>query len=180
MRIIAGKYKRTPIFTLEGEDITRPTKDMVREALFSSITIYSDSSFLDLFAGSGAVGLEAISRGAERVVFNDLNKDAVRIIKKNLAKLSEEREVYNLDYQECLSRLEGNEFDYIYIDPPYRFMTYEDVFYYVSKYNVLKKAGIMIFEVEKNTKLNDEYLEFRQYKEKRYGINKLLYYRRGE
>ena len=179
MRIIAGKYKKTPILTLDGEDITRPTRDMVKEALFSTISIYSDTAFLDLFAGSGSIGLEALSRGAEKVVFNDLNKDAVKIIKKNLAKVKEDREVYNLDYQECLKKLQDGGFDYIYIDPPYKFMTYEDIFYYVSKYSVLKKEGIMIFEVEKNTQLNDEYLEFRLYKEKRYGINKLLYYREG-
>ncbi|MBO7698700.1 MAG: 16S rRNA (guanine(966)-N(2))-methyltransferase RsmD [Erysipelotrichaceae bacterium] len=180
MRIIAGKYKKTPILTLPGEDITRPTRDMVKEALFSSIMIYSDTSFLDLFAGSGSIGLEALSRGAEKVVFNDLNKDAVKIINKNLAKVNEKRDVYNLDYQECLAKLENSEFDYIYVDPPYRFLSYEDVFYYVGKYNVLRKAGIMIFEVEKTTELNDEYLEFRKFKEKRYGINKLLYFRRGK
>ena len=83
MRIIAGKYKRTPILTLEGEDITRPTRDMVKEALFSTINIYSDTSFLDLFSGSGSIGLEALSRGAEKVVFNDCNEKAVKIIHKN-------------------------------------------------------------------------------------------------
>lgn len=179
MRIIAGKYKKTPILTLQGEDITRPTRDMVKEALFSSVAIYSDTSFLDLFSGSGSIGLEALSRGADRVVFNDISKDAVKIIKKNLDKVHEERDVYNLDYQECLKRLENGGFDYIYVDPPYRFIAYEDIFYYVSKYDVLSKTGIMIFEVEKNTQLNDEYLKFLRFKEKRYGINKLLYYRRG-
>ena len=92
MRIIAGKYKRTPLKTLEGEDITRPTRDMVKEALFSSIMIYSDTTLLDLFSGSGAIGLEALSRGAKDVTFNDVNKDAVRIIKENLKKVREERE----------------------------------------------------------------------------------------
>ena len=102
MRIIAGKYKRTPLNTLEGDDITRPTKDMVREALFSSIMIYSDTSFLDLFAGSGAIGLEALSRGAEEVVFNDINREAVKVIGSNLAKVKENRQVMNLDYKDCI------------------------------------------------------------------------------
>ena len=177
MRIIAGKYKKTPIQTLEGEDVTRPTRDIVKEALFSTIDIYSDTSFLDLFAGSGSIGLEALSRGAERVVFNDINKDAVKIIRKNLDKIHEDREVYNLDYKECLRKLEGSEFNYIYVDPPYRLNCYEDVFSYVKKYNVLAKEGIMILEVEKNTILEDKYLDYELYKEKRYGINKLLYYR---
>ena len=178
MRIIAGKYKRTPIKTLEGDDITRPTRDMVKEALFSTITIYSDTRFLDLFSGSGAIGLEALSRDAKEVVFNDINKDAVRIIKDNLKHLNEEREVYNLDYQDCLKQLEGRTFDYIYCDPPYKFKAYEDLFYYVKQYGSLDKKGIMILEVRKDTDLKEEYLNFSLYKEKRYGINKLLYYKR--
>lgn len=180
MRIIAGKYKKTPILTLEGEDITRPTRDMVKEALFSSIGIYSDTAFLDLFAGSGSIGLEAISRGADEVVFNDINKEAVKIIKKNLAKVKEERTVLNLDYQECLRTLADKQFDYIYVDPPYKFPSYEDVFFYINKFNVLKKEGIIILEVEKKTELKEEYLEFINYKVKSYGINKLLYYRRDK
>ena len=91
MRVIAGKYKRTPIKTLEGEDITRPTRDMVKEALFSSIQINNETRFLDLFSGSGSIGLEALSRDAKEVVFNDINKDAVKIINTNLEKVNENR-----------------------------------------------------------------------------------------
>lgn len=178
MRIIAGKYKRTPIKTLPGEDITRPTKDMVKEALFSSIQITSDDEFLDLFSGTGAIGLEALSRGAKDCVFNDINKKATKIIKENLDKVKENRTLYNLDYQECIQKVEGRQFTYIYCDPPYAFNAYEDLFYYVDKYNVLSKKGIMIVEVRKDTDLKDTYLNFEKYKEKRYGISKLLYYRK--
>lgn len=180
MRVIAGKYKRTPINTLEGEDITRPTKDMVKEALFSSIEIFSDTKFLDLFSGSGAIGLEALSRGAEDVIFNDINAKATKIIRSNLEKVKEERVVLNLDYQECLKRLEGEKFDYIYCDPPYNFTAYEEIFFYVNKYSLLDKKGIIIMEVNKDTNLEDEYLGIKQYKEKKYGICKLLYYRKEE
>lgn len=180
MRVIAGKYKKTPIKTLEGEDITRPTRDMVKEALFSSIKIYSDTEFLDLFSGSGSIGLEALSRGSNDVVFNDINKYAYQIIKTNLQKVNEDRLVYNLDYQECLAKLEGRKFDYIYCDPPYNYKAYEDLFFYVNKYNVLNKKGIIIIEVRKDTNLNDEYLDIKLFKEKRYGITKLLYYRKEE
>lgn len=180
MRVIAGKYKRTPINTLEGEDITRPTKDMVKEALFSSIEIFSDTKFLDLFSGSGAIGLEALSRGAEDVIFNDINAKAIKIIRSNLEKVKEERVVLNLDYQECLKRLEGEKFDYIYCDPPYNFTAYEEIFFYVNKYSLLDKKGIIIMEVNKDTNLEDEYLGIKQYKEKKYGICKLLYYRKEE
>ena len=107
LRVIAGKYKRTPLQTLEGEEITRPTRDMVREALFSTILIHSETSFLDLFSGSGAIGIEALSRGAKDVIFNDSNRQAVSIIKKNLEKVREERTVLQLDYREALEKLEG-------------------------------------------------------------------------
>ena len=178
MRIIAGKYKRTPILTLEGEDITRPTRDMVKEALFSTINIYSDTSFLDLFSGSGSIGLEALSRGAEKVVFNDCNEKAVKIIHKNLDKIHESASVFNLDYQECLKQLEGTGFDYIFLDPPYDFLAYDEIFYYINKYNVLNDGGIIILEVRKDTNLKEQYLDLKQYKEKKYGITKLLYYKR--
>ena len=180
MRIIAGKYKKTPIKTLQGEDITRPTRDMVKEALFSSIQIYDDTRFLDLFSGTGGIGLEALSRGASEVVFNDINKNAVRIIQTNLEKVHEDRMVLNLDYQECLKKLENMKFDYIYCDPPYDFNAYEDIFFYVNKYGLLDKKGIMIMEVRKDTDLNDNYLGISKYKEKKYGINKLLYYRKED
>jgi len=180
MRVIAGKYKRTPIKTLEGEDITRPTRDMVKEALFSSIQIYEDTKFLDLFSGSGGIGIEALSRGAKEVIFNDLNKKAVKIIQTNLDKVHEDAMVLNLDYSECIKKLEGNKFDYIYSDPPYKFNAYEDIFFNVNKYGLLDRQGIIIMEVDKNTQLNDEYLGIKKYKEKVYGINKLLYYRKEE
>ena len=178
MRVIAGKYKRTPIKTLDGEDITRPTRDMVKEALFSSITIYSDSKFLDLFSGTGAIGIEALSRGALDCVFNDVNKKAYKIIAENLNKVHEDRRLFNLDYKLCLEKLNGESFDYIYADPPYAFNEYDELFNLVSKYNLLDKKGIIIVEVNKDTVLNDEYFDICKYKEKIYGINKLLYYKR--
>ncbi len=180
LRIIAGKYKRTPLKTLEGEDITRPTRDMVKEALFSSITIWSDTKFLDLFSGSGAIGLEALSRGAEDVVFNDANREAVKIIRSNLDKVKEERIVYQLDYGDCLKKVGDYGFDYIYCDPPYAFEEYEQIFSYIDEYDVLKDDGVVIVEVRKDRDLDERYNDIYRYKEKRYGINKLLYYRKGE
>ena len=180
LRVIAGKYKRTPLQTLEGEEITRPTRDMVKEALFSTITIYSDTVFLDLFSGSGAIGIEALSRGAEDVVFNDSNRKAVSVIKKNLEKVREERIVYQLDYRDCLAKLKGYGFDYIYCDPPYRFDDHEKLFELIDAYSILNEKGIVIMEVAKDTELKESYKDMYLYKEKRYGINKLLYYRKGE
>ena len=86
MRIISGKAGKTKLYTLEGKD-TRPTLDRVKESLFNIINIYiQDSVFLDLFSGSGAIGLEAISRGAKKAIFCDNSKKAIEIIKKNIEK----------------------------------------------------------------------------------------------
>ncbi len=177
MRIVAGKYKRTPLKTIESLS-TRPTKDMVKEALFSSINIKDDTTFLDLFSGSGAIGIEALSRGANFVVFNDINKEAVKVIKDNLAKLKEDRTVYNLNYDVCLNRLIGNKFDYIFLDPPYAFKEYENCFKLIDEYKLLKDDGKIIVEVRKDVDLLDSINNFNKYKDKKYGISKLLYYRR--
>ena len=178
MRIIAGKYKRTPLKTLEGEEITRPTRDMVKEALFSSIVIYSDTTLLDLFSGSGAIGLEALSRGAEDVVFNDVNRQAVGVIHENLKKVHEERLVLQSDYEDCLKKMKGRRFDYIFCDPPYAFKDYDRIFALAEEYEVLNDEGVMIIEAEKSTDLAESYGLMCLYKERRYGISKLLYYRK--
>ena len=177
MRVVAGKYKRSTLLTLDSL-ATRPTKDMVKEALFSSIYV-EDSLFLDLFSGSGSIGIEALSRGAMDVVFNDLSKDAVKVIKTNLSKFKEDRRVYNLDYLSCLNRLE-DKFDYIFVDPPYAFEEYERIFETIDSLNLYSNNCRIIVEVKKEKELADELFFFEKYKEKKYGISKLLYYRRKD
>lgn len=177
LRVIAGKYKRTNLNTLDSLD-TRPTKDMVREALFSSIDV-TDKCFLDLFSGSGAIGIEAISRGADKVIFNDLNKEAVKVINSNLSKLNENSLVLNLNYDLALKKLEGVSFDYIYIDPPYAFEYYRKVFELIETYNLLNEKGTIIVEVRKDVNLDERYNNLSLYKERKYGIAKLLYYKKG-
>lgn len=177
MRIVAGKYKRTPLVSLEGDN-TRPTKDMVKEALFDALQIGSGESFLDLFSGSGAIGIEALSREASKVVFNDINKDAVRIIETNLNKINEQAKVLNLNYEECLFKLRNDKFDYVFIDPPYAFKEYDNVFKLLQEYDELNPSSIIICEVRKDVELNDEYESLYKYKEKKYGISKLLYYKK--
>ncbi|MCI6697469.1 MAG: 16S rRNA (guanine(966)-N(2))-methyltransferase RsmD [Erysipelotrichaceae bacterium] len=177
MRVVAGKYKRSTLLTLDSL-ATRPTKDMVKEALFSSIYV-EDSLFLDLFSGSGSIGIEALSRGARDVVFNDLSKDAVKVIKTNLSKFKEDRRVYNLDYLSCLNRLE-DKFDYIFVDPPYAFEEYERIFETIDSLNLYSNNCRIIVEVKKEKELADELFFFEKYKEKKYGISKLLYYRRKD
>lgn len=121
MRIISGTARGTKLYTLEGQ-ATRPTLDRVREALFNIIqSEIPNSIFLDLFSGSGAIGLEAASRGTKKVILCDKSKEAIKIINKNIEKthLKEKVEVYNLDYEILLNKKIKEKIDVVYIDPPY-------------------------------------------------------------
>lgn len=121
MRIISGTARGTKLYTLEGQ-ATRPTLDRVKESLFNIIqNEIPNSVFLDLFSGSGAIGLEAASRGAKKVILCDKSKDAIKIINKNIEKthLSEKVELYNLDYKLLLETKIKENLDIVYIDPPY-------------------------------------------------------------
>ena len=121
MRIISGTARGTKLYTLEGQT-TRPTLDRVKESLFNIIqNEIPNSIFLDLFSGSGAIGLEAASRGAKKAILCDKSKDAIQIIKKNIEKthLSEKVELYNLDYKVLLKNKVKEKLDIVYIDPPY-------------------------------------------------------------
>lgn len=120
MRIIGGLARGTKLYTLEGLN-TRPTLDKVREAIFNILqNNIRDTVVLDLFAGSGAVGLESISRGAKKAILCDNNKQAIQIINKNAQKMRVEDKVQILciDYENFLSNTQ-EKFDFIYIDPPY-------------------------------------------------------------
>ena len=121
MRIVAGKYKRTNLKTPEGDEITRPTKDMVREALFSSITVHNETLFLDLFAGSGAIGIEALSRGAKHAYFVENNKEAANCIAQNLihTHLEDRGTLLKQDVVLALRNIREKEVDIVYMDPPY-------------------------------------------------------------
>ena len=121
MRIISGKARGTKLYTLEGI-ATRPTLDRVKESLFNIIqNDIEDSTILDLFSGSGAIGLEFLSRGAKRAVLCDNSKDAIKIIKQNVQKthFEEIAEIYNIEFTKLIERLQNQKFDIIYIDPPY-------------------------------------------------------------
>ena len=122
MRVIAGKARRLPLKTVPGMD-TRPTTDRIKETLFNMLQPeLLDSRFLDLFSGSGAIGIEALSRGAAFAVFVEKNPKAVECIKENLrfTHLQEQAEVIRGEVDQCLRKLEGEApFDLIFMDPPY-------------------------------------------------------------
>lgn len=122
MRIISGKARGTKLYTLDGLD-TRPTLDRVKESMFNIINnqVY-EAVVLDLFSGSGAIGLEFASRGAKKVYVCDNSKKAIDIIKKNIEKthLEEKVEVYNCDFKNIFSKIDDAKFDIVFIDPPYK------------------------------------------------------------
>ncbi len=121
MRIISGKARGTKLYTLDS-NITRPTLDRVKESVFNIIqNNIIESVFVDLFSGSGAIGLEAASRGAKKVILCEKDKNAANIIKKNIEKthLNENTILYNMNYEKMIEEL-NEKIDIIYIDPPYK------------------------------------------------------------
>ena len=148
MRIVGGKYKGRTLLQFEGEDI-RPTSDKVRESLFNIIQfkIYG-KSFLDLFCGTGAMGIEALSRGASEVVFNDFSRKSLTLLKKNLEKVKVDGG-YVISNLDAVAFLNGNKkaFDFIYVDPPYKSDLGIKCLSVIS--SALNDGGVVIFEDEK-------------------------------
>ena len=158
MRIISGKARGTKLYTLEGEN-TRPTLDRVKESIFNIIqNEIEGAKILDLFAGSGAIGLEFLSRGAEKVVLCDKSKEAVNIIKKNIAKthMEESTKVLNADFENCLEQLKNEQFDIIYIDPPYATDYIIKSLNKIIKLDIAKEETLFIIETDDETRILKE------------------------
>ena len=176
MRVIAGKAKGHMLIAPKGMS-TRPITDMIKEALFSAWQMQiSGADFLDLFAGSGSMGIEAISRGAKRVVFVEKNAAAVEVIKRNF-KACGFTEGYNVYKDDVFRRIdslkqEQEQFDIIYIDPPF---TVEKVFLPImeilSDGKLLKENGILVIRTKKEKQMPEKIGKLRKYKYKSYGIS---------
>lgn len=148
MRIIAGKYRGRALASFRGESI-RPTADRVKESLFEILSVrLRGARVLDLFCGSGALGLECLSRGASEAVFNDCGKESLALLKKNLVRVDEPYRVYGLDFRTFLSRAEGK-FDLIFSDPPYRENYLAEILELVSKRDLLCAGGMIVHESER-------------------------------
>jgi 16S rRNA (guanine(966)-N(2))-methyltransferase RsmD len=179
MRIISGKYRGLNLAEFKGDDI-RPTADRVKESLFNIINSGSVSlmgaTVLDLFCGSGNLGMECLSRGADVVHFNDLSKDSVAVLNKNLKKLkgNERYLVTTSDYLTCLNKLNSS-FDLIFIDPPYRFNYGHTALETIAKRGLLKENGIAVYEWDKSLETPVEGLE--KFDERKYGKVYLNFYR---
>ena len=172
MRVISGTYGSRKLISYDVEGI-RPTMDKVKESIFAMINTYIDSSVcLDLFAGTGALGIEAISNNAKKVYFVDKNKNSINIIKSNIEalKITESIEVINDNYTKALSYFNSNniKFDIIFVDPPYGVIKIEEVLINILNSNIIKDNTIIVCEYE-DEKLNNTYKTLNIYKQQKYG-----------
>ena len=179
MRVIAGKARRLPLKTVPGTD-TRPTTDRIKETLFNILQPeIADCRFLDLFSGSGGIGIEALSRGADSAVFVEKNPKACKCIRENLSftKLAEHGKLLNMDILQALRTLEGEEaFDCIFMDPPYNHDLEKQVLEYLSKSSLADESTLIIIEADLSTEFS--YLEdlgFELARSKEYKTNKHVF-----
>lgn len=148
MRIIAGKAKGRPLKSPQNMD-TRPTTDRVKESLFAILGDIIDSTWLDLYSGTGNIALEAISRGAKEAVLIDYSHQAIRIIQQNIEKTGfmDQCHVYKNTAQKAISLLAGkNKFDYIYLDPPYASAEIDSILEMEEFLDCLSPSALVILE----------------------------------
>jgi len=178
MRIVGGKYRHRNIIYPDDATHTRPTKDRVREAIFSAIGDISNARVLDLYAGSGAMGIEALSRGASHCTFVDISPVAIKTIKENLNNLKIDNNEYEVIKNKDINAIESfkNKFDLIILDPPYEEGQYELIVNLLKEKDLLNEHAIIVMEANRSIKL--ENIDYIKNKEYHYGeINVFIYWR---
>jgi 16S rRNA (guanine(966)-N(2))-methyltransferase RsmD len=186
MRVVSGKWKGRQLKAVPGMN-TRPTTDKVKEAVFNIIGPYFDGGLaLDLFGGSGSLGIEAISRGMDKAIFVDKDGKAIQTIKQNVEAfdLKEQVEVYRNDAIRALNALKKREiqFDLILLDPPYKKHHLEDLIHKISEYGLLSPTGLIMAEHSNDVKLPEQMGGFIRTRQEDYGLTVISVYRpvRGE
>lgn len=181
MRVISGSARGTVLHSIEDIS-TRPTLDRVKESLFNIIqNNIEDTTVLDLFAGSGAIGIEFLSRRAKQVYFCDKSSKAVAMIEKNLekTKLKEKAIVYNKDYIDCINTVKNTKFDIIFLDPPYKEEFALDAIEKISNLQLLKDDGIIIIETDEPerdiNRINNMNINYKIYDLRKYGRVSLIF-----
>ncbi len=185
MRIVSGSMRGTKLYTLDGMDVTRPTLDRVKESLFNILNFkIKNSIILDLFAGSGALGLEAISRGAEKTYFCDSSFEAIKIINKNIEKTrcKDKTVVIQKDYKKALEKFANDalKFDIIFLDPPYKTDYTKESIKIILEKDLLNEDGIIIIETDIEKEVLEEIQDFSVdiYDVRKYGRVSLIFIRR--
>lgn len=181
MRIIGGIARGTKLFTLNGV-ATRPTLDRVKEPLFNIINFdLQDAMVLDLFAGSGALGLEAVSRGAHKSILCEKNKSAVNIIEKNINKTKFQDKVLLLkyDFMDDLQYIQSKKIklDIVFLDPPYKTNLVYESLKYIIELDILNEDAILIVETDEPDRIKDKIkvLDINIFDERKYGRVSLLF-----
>ena len=180
MRIIGGKYRGKVLAAFKGKEI-RPTADRVKESLFNILAPeISGANVLDLFAGTGQMGIEALSRGASGAVFVDERRDACDLVRENLkrTRLSERAQVVRTDYLAYLKSCRKS-FDLIFLDPPYRENFLENALKSISEIDILSDRGIIICERPAEKALETELPGLTRGKDYRYGKTWITLFRKG-
>ena len=179
MKIIAGEYKGRII---EMPDGIRPTSDKVREALFDILkNRISKASFLDLYCGSGAVGIEALSRGAQKTVFIDNNKACISVLRRNLDKIGISDSLYDIYNKDCINAVKmlgkiETSFDIVFLDPPYYINLAKNTLIELSGCDILTPNAVVIAEVFKKEGLPEELGAFKKTRSYKYGDTLLEFY----
>ena len=179
MRVITGKARGVQLKTPDGMK-TRPTTDRVKEALFSIIQFeIPGSKVLDLFGGTGQLGIEALSRGASSAVFVDAAEPACKLIRENLkrTKLEQQGSVVRGDYLDFLKR-SRDKFDIIFLDPPYAEVFLENALNCITEIDILQTNGIIVTERPLDKELPWEYEGFQRSRDYKYGNTLLAVYRK--
>lgn len=178
MKVVAGKYKGFNLLSPKSKT-SRPTDNKVKEAIFDMLFPYKENFIaLDLFSGTGQMGIEFLSRGASEVYFNEKNYSNFAILRQNLEKVSEENvKTFKFDFERCLKILskENIKFDYIFLDPPYDTDFIDKSLFLIKEYDLLNEDGIIITESDMDTDFSDKY-DLQLLKEKSYGRKYIKFY----
>ncbi|CAH1214410.1 MULTISPECIES: 16S rRNA (guanine(966)-N(2))-methyltransferase RsmD [Paenibacillus] len=181
MRVVSGSAKGRPLKAVPGTG-TRPTTDKVKEALFSMIGPYFDGgTALDLFAGSGGLGIEALSRGVDKAVFVDLEPKSIETIRANLkaTKLEDQAAVYRNDAGRALKALakRGTRFDLVFLDPPYRMKNGDELMQTMHDLELLEPEATIVLEYESKYEYPEQFGPFEQTRKSVYGETAVSIYR---
>ena len=170
MRVIAGKYRHRILKWPDDVKHIRPTKDRIREAIFGALGNIDGYVVLDLYSGSGAMGIEALSRGASKAIFVDINQTALDITRENIKSLgisSFEAQILALEDVKAIEKLhqENYKFDLVILDPPYKEGKYSDIIYLLKEKELLSEKCIIVTECDRDIQLDvDEFAKVRDYK----------------
>lgn len=176
MRIIGGKFRSRKLLTLSGL-ATRPTLDGTKEAIFNSLGNYlPDYNVLDIFGGSGALGLESISRGARHAYILDKSSEAIQVIRSNVLSLKVEDSVTIIQgsYDQILLRLSNKKFDLVFIDPPFRMKVIDEIITFLIENNMINDGGYIMAEYPKEDIIQKHYEGFRIKLCRRYASSEII------